>query len=403
MCKACDTAMGLRKGLRKFLYAKRFVSGLLSTTKMKPFELQTLPIQEIQWEPLIPLIGEANRALARYDGALYGVPNPEVMLSPLTTQEAVLSSKIEGTVATLSDVLKFDAGERVTEESRQLDIFEIVNYRKALKEAEQSLRDKPFHLNTLLTLHATLLDSVRGANMNRGRFRTTQNWIGRPGCTMAQAEFVPPTPETIPHAIGEWEKFYHSDTPDALAQLAVIHAQFEIIHPFNDGNGRLGRMLIPLFLYEKKVLQRPMFYLSAFLEENREEYVARLRPLGKEPGAWNQWIAFFLQALSAQAIANIAKARAIMDLYERLKAQILGLTHSQFAVPMLDAIFEQPIFQSTSLEKRAGMPSKPMIMNMLGKLKQAGILKVQREGRGRTAQVLVLHSLVNLCEGRDVI
>ncbi len=370
---------------------------------MKPFELQTLPIQEIQWEPLIPLIGEANRALARYDGALYGVPNPEVMLSPLTTQEAVLSSKIEGTVATLSDVLKFDAGERVTEESRQLDIFEIVNYRKALKEAEQSLRDKPFHLNTLLTLHATLLDSVRGANMNRGRFRTTQNWIGRPGCTMAQAEFVPPTPETIPHAIGEWEKFYHSDTPDALAQLAVIHAQFEIIHPFNDGNGRLGRMLIPLFLYEKKVLQRPMFYLSAFLEENREEYVARLRPLGKEPGAWNQWIAFFLQALSAQAIANIAKARAIMDLYERLKAQILGLTHSQFAVPMLDAIFEQPIFQSTSLEKRAGMPSKPMIMNMLGKLKQAGILKVQREGRGRTAQVLVLHSLVNLCEGRDVI
>jgi Fic family protein len=369
---------------------------------MKPFIPQSLPIQDVKWEPLIPLLGRANRALAYYDGTLYGVPNPEVLLSPLTTQEAVLSSKIEGTVATLSDVLRFDAGEAPREEARRLDVFEIINYRMALKEAERELKTRPFNLNLLLSLHATLLNSVRGADKSRGRFRTTQNWIGRPGCTPQKADFVPPAPDAVPAAMDKWEKYYHAQRPDALAQLAVLHAQFEIIHPFNDGNGRLGRMLVPLFLYEKSLLHRPMFYLSAYLEQHRDEYIAHLRPLGREAGAWNRWVAFFLQALGDQADANSEKARAIMRLYEELKSKVLALTHSQYAVPLLDAIFEQPIFKSTALEKRSGMPSKPMIMNMLGKLKQAGILKVRSEGRGRRAQVLALPSLVNLCEGRDV-
>ena len=392
----------LWKALCLSLYTNGFANYVFSATQMKPFIPQPLPIQDVKWEPLIPLLGRANRALAYYDGTLHGVPNPDVLLSPLTTQEAVLSSKIEGTVATLSDVLRFDAGEVPDEESRRLDVFEIINYRLALREAEQELKTRPFNLNLLLSLHRTLLNSVRGADKNRGRFRTTQNWIGRPGCALAEADFVPPPPASVPVAIDQWEKYYHADRPDALAQLAVLHAQFEIIHPFNDGNGRLGRMLVPLFLYEKRLLHRPMFYLSAYLEQHREQYIAHLRPLGRERGAWNRWIAFFLQALGDQADANAEKARAIMTLYERLKKQVLELTHSQYAVPLLDAMFEQPIFKSTALEKRGGMPSKPMIMNMLGKLKKAGILKLQSEGRGRRAQVLALPSLVNLCEGRNV-
>ena len=385
---------------RDLLYTNFFADYGLSTNQVKPFVPQALPIQEIEWEPLIPLLGAANRSLARYDGALYGVPNPEVLLSPLTTQEAVLSSKIEGTAATLSDVLRFDAGEAPKEEARRIDIFEIVNYRRALRQAERELKGRPFNLNLLLSLHATLLDSVRGANKNRGRFRTTQNYIGRPGRTIQQADFVPPAPQAVPQAMSEWEKYYHAERPDALAQLAVVHAQFEIIHPFDDGNGRLGRMLIPLFLHEKGLLHRPMFYLSAYLEEHREEYVTHLRALGRESGAWNRWIAFFLRALDEQARANAAKAREIMDLYEQLKVQVISLTHSQFAIPLLDAIFEQPVFRSTSLNKRPTMPSAPMITNMLGRLKEAGILKVRSKGSGRRAQVLVLPSLVNLCEGR---
>lgn len=369
----------------------------------KPFLAQRLPLEEIAWEPLIPLIGQANRALAHYDGALYGVPNPEVMLSPLTTQEAVLSSKIEGTQATLGEVLKFEAGEEPILESRLFDIQEIINYRVALRAAEEELKTRPFNLNLLLRLHELLLDSVRSRDKGRGRFRTVQNWIGAPQSTMEQAEFIPPDPALVPELLDNWEKYYHMERPDPLVQLAVVHAQFEIIHPFVDGNGRLGRILIPLFLYEKKILSQPMFYLSAYLDVNRDAYVDHLRALGQNSDAWNRWIGFFLTALIEQAKLNAAKARAIMDLYERLKRRVLDLTHSQFAVPLLDALFEKPILRSSVLHGRAGMPSNPMVMTLLGKLKNDGILKVLREGGGRRAQVLALADLINLCEGNEVI
>lgn len=367
-----------------------------------PFTPGLLPHTDVQWEPLIPLIGQANRALASYSGVLYGVPNPAVLLSPLTTQEAVLSSKIEGTQATLGDVLKFDAGEEPQQESRRQDIQEIVNYRAALRSAEQELKTRPFNLNLLLKLHSILLDSVRGRDKGRGRFRTIQNWIGPAGTPMEQAAFIPPPPEALPGLLDNWEKYYHMERPDPLVQLAVVHAQFEIIHPFVDGNGRLGRILIPLFLYEKELLNQPIFYLSAYLESHRETYVNSLRTLGTHKDSWNDWIKFFLTALIEQAKLNAAKARSIMDLYEGMKARVIALTHSQFAVPLLDALFEQPIFKSSSLDGKPGMPSKPMVMALLGKLKKEKILRVLREGSGRRAQILMFSELVKLCEANTL-
>jgi Fic family protein len=370
---------------------------------MKPFQPQKLPLTEVQWEPLIPFIGKANRSLAHYDGVLYGVPNPEVLLSPLTTQEAVLSSKIEGTQATLGEVLKFEAGEEPMEESRRLDIQEIINYRTALRHAEEALKSRPFNLNLLLELHSIILDSVRGRNKARGKFRTIQNWIGQPGSSMEQAEFVPPDPQFLIEYLSNWEKYYHEERPDPLVQIAVIHAQFEIIHPFLDGNGRIGRMLIPLFLYERKTLSRPMFYLSAYLEKHRDEYITRLRALGQKDGAWNEWIEFFLSALDIQACENADKARAIMELYRRRKERALELTHSQFAVPLLDQMFERPLFQSSHLKFPADpKPSRQAVSNILRILKEAGVLKVVREGSGRRARVLALAELLNLCEGKEV-
>ena len=363
-----------------------------------PFTPGLLPHKDVQWEPLIPLMGQANRALASYSGVLYGVPNPAILLSPLTTQEAVLSSKIEGTQATLGDVLKFDAGAEPPQESRRQDIQEIVNYRAALRSAEQELKTRPFNLNLLLKLHSTLLDSVRGRDKGRGRFRTVQNWIGPPGTPMEQAAFIPPPPESLPGLLDNWEKYYHMERPDPLVQLAVVHAQFEIIHPFVDGNGRLGRILIPLFLYEKEILSQPIFYLSAYLESHREKYVDSLRTLGTHKDSWNDWIKFFLTALIEQAKLNAAKARAIMDLYEGMKTRVIALTHSQYAVPLLDALFEHPIFKSSSVAGRPGMPSKPMVMHLLGKLKQEKILRVFREGSGRRAQILIFSELLKLCE-----
>ena len=219
---------------------------------------------------------------------------------------------------------------------------------------------------------------------------------------MEKADFIPPAPGQLLEYLDNWEKYYHMERPDAIAQLAVVHAQFEIIHPFLDGNGRVGRMLVPLFLFEKSILSRPLFYLSAYLEANRETYVEKLRLLGVKREAWNEWIAFFLKAVEEQARHNSKKARAMIELYNELKLRVIKLTHSQFAVPLLDSMFEKPIFRSSHLKTRAGMPSYPMTSALLGKLKSAGILKVVRKGSGSRPQILVLAELINLCEGRRV-
>ncbi|HRS90246.1 MAG TPA: Fic/DOC family N-terminal domain-containing protein [Smithellaceae bacterium] len=371
---------------------------------MKPFNPQQLPITDIPWDALIPLIGKANRSLAYYDGILYGLASPRILLSPLTTQEAVLSSKIEGTQATLGEVLKFEAGETPAQESRVWDIEEIMNYRRAMRHAEEKLKVRPFSLNLLKDLHAILLNGVRGKFKARGKFRSTQNWIGKPGTPIEEAQYIPPAPNALNDCLDNWEKYYHVDRPDPLVQLAIIHAQFEMIHPFLDGNGRLGRMIVPLFLFEKKLISSPVFYISAYLEKNRQKYVAGLQGLAeKTPDAWARWIGFFLSAMDEQSKENARKAQAIIDLYNRLKNEIVDLTRSQYAVPLLDCLFDQPVFTSALFDNRKGMPSKPMVMNMLGRLKKEGIIKVVREGSGRRPQILALTKLINICEGKNVL
>jgi Fic family protein len=368
---------------------------------MKPFEPEPLPPKDLDLLALIPVVGKANRAIATLEGLFYGIPNPTVLLSPITTQEAVLSSKIEGTQADFEDVLKFEAGEPPAEASRREDIYEIINYRKALGLSEKLLQDRPFCLNTLLTLHEVLMDSVRGHNKTRGKFRTIQNWIGKPGTPIEEAVFVPPSPLRLQDHLNRWEAYWHAEAPDPLIQLALVHAQFEILHPFIDGNGRLGRMIIPLFFFEKKILSRPCFYLSAFFEARRDDYIARLRELG-QPGSWTRWCAFFLEGVAVQSEANTAKARSIQDLYERLKKQVIDLTHSQFAVPLLDFMFERPIFRASDIPKLQHMPSSPMVAHLLGTLKENHLLHTIRAGAGRRSQVLALAELINLCEGRTV-
>jgi Fic family protein len=270
--------------------------------------------------------------------------------------------------------------------------------------AVKRLETRPFNLNLLLELHANLLDSGRGRDKNPGRFRTTQNYIGKPGSKIEEADFVPPTPLDLMRYLDNWEKYYHAVRPDPLVQLAVVHAQFEIIHPFSDGNGRLGRMLVPLFLFERKLLSRPTFYLSEYLEERRDEYISLLRDIGRADDAWSRWIEFFLKALDEQARRNAAKAVSSMALYEKLKTRVIELTHSQFAIPLLDAMFERPIFHATHLKFTAGItPSRMSISQWMRALVNAGILEVVREGKGSRPQLLALTELINLCEGKKVL
>lgn len=361
-----------------------------------------LPIEGINWEALIPPVGRSNRALAEFGGILTALPNPALLLAPLTTQEAVLSSRIEGTQATLGDVLKFEAGQIPDQESKGLDIQEILNYRRALRVAEQELLKKPFNLNLLKRLHSILLDSVRGQNKDRGEFRRIQNWIGPQSTPIEQAYFVPPGPERVMEYLDNWEKYYHTERPDPLVQLAILHAQFEIIHPFLDGNGRLGRLIIPLFLHEKGILPSPMFYLSSWLEGNRQEYYRSLHSVSTTDTGWDEWITFFLRAIEEQARANTATAKALLSLYDRLKDQILSLTRSQWSVPLLDMMFRQPVFSATMLKFKKPQPTRAALLNMLRTLNQNRIIKVVTPGAGRRATVFALAELVNLSEGKKV-
>jgi len=236
-------------------------------------------------------VGQANAALARYDGLLQGIPNPAVMLSPLTTQEAVLSSKIEGTQATVDEVLEQEAG-LLKEGEKYKDILEISNYRQALFAAREYLQDYPIRLGFVRELHRILMNSVRGQDKTPGEFRNDQNWIGKFGCSIEHATFVPPNPLQLPIYLQAWEHYVDSDDVDFLIQTAVVHAQFELLHPFKDGNGRIGRILIPLFLYQKRALSQPMFYLSEYLENHRDEYYARLKAISSDDN-WNDWLVFF--------------------------------------------------------------------------------------------------------------
>ena len=372
---------------------------------MEPFIPDKLPIEHIHYASpaLVNAMSEANRALARYDALLEQSPSSHLLLAPLAQREAMLSSRIEGSQSTLNDVFQFEEDEKFAAVGEQRDdLNEIKNYVAALNLGEAELRDRQFSLNILKNLHRLLLGrgSVRGQTKTPGAFRSGQNWIGQPGAGIEQARFVPPSPLLVSEFMEDWERFYCSKMPDALVQAAVMHAQFELIHPFDDGNGRLGRLLIPLFLYGKKVISRPSFYPSAYLERNRDAYMEALRQLSDKPGDWNGWVLFFLQTIAGQAEETSAKVKEITALYEQLKKRFIELTHSQFAVPLLDAIFERPIFRRAVIKKKlaatGSKPSGPTLHGLLGKLAEHEILEVKEQGKGRRGTLYALDPMIRI-------
>lgn len=367
---------------------------------MAPYVPQALPPEGLDYDRLIPKIGPSNRALARYDGLLESVINPGVMLSPLTNQEAVLSSKIEGTQATVDEVLEYEAGMEF-EVEKVRDIQEIVNYRKALSLATEYLVERPLSLWLIQSMHKVLLDSVRGRDKAPGEFRLHQNWLGFEGCQIEQATFIPPAPLQLRDHLEAFERYLASDDKDTLIQTAVAHAQFELLHPFKDGNGRIGRLLIPLFLYQKRALSSPMFYISEYLESHRALYYARLQAVGRD-GDWTGWVEFFLDAVVEQARANTTRVRGILDLYGQMKIRIGDLTRSPHVLKILDALFDRPVFQSGDFAARSGI-SKNTASPILRQLREAGILTILREQSGRRPAILAFTELLNIAEGRRVL
>jgi Fic family protein len=367
------------------------------------YHLNGFPPANLDWKRLVPLVGQANAALARYDGLVAAMPNAKVLLSPLTVQEAVLSSTIEGTNVTLSEVLELEAGGGSNlDQLKRDDAEEIKNYRNALRFAAEALKDRPFSQHLLREAHDLLMRGVRGQDKTPGAFRNAQNWIGSKGCTIETASFLPIPQEHLLEGIDRWSAYFQSENePDSLVQLAIIHVEFEALHPFKDGNGRLGRMLIPLFLYARRILSAPNFYMSGYLEANREKYVQTMRDVSRDD-SWTEWCAFFLQGLIEQASENQRKARNILDLHRRMPGDIAKLTHSQFSPLAVEFIFSRPVFSSSDFIKAAKIP-KPSAMRFLSAFREAGLLRVIRDAAGRRPAIYAFPELINIVEGRDVL
>jgi Fic family protein len=367
------------------------------------YHLGKFPPDNLDWSRLIPLLGPAGAALARYDGLLQAIPNASVLLSPMTTQEAVLSSRIEGTYATMGEVLEFEAAgpEDFLDPDKSEDIREVLNYRRAMQQATEDLQSLPLCNRLIRNAHAALLSGVRGSDKGPGEFRGFQNYIGAPGSRLAEVRFVPIAPgRVLDDGMARWEKYLHEETPDVLVQLAIAHAEFESLHPFLDGNGRIGRMIIPLFLFVRGQLHAPMFYLSDYLESNRQEYCDRLLAVSRDDD-WTGWCLFFLHAIIRQATQNEIKTRRILDLYQKRKSWILATTHSHRAIPALDFLFNTPIFNSTTFTARMEIPAQTA-RRILNLLSNEGILKVLKPSRGQQPPIYAFSELLNIAEGRNV-
>ncbi len=352
---------------------------------MKPYQSKGMPFRtSIDYNNLIIPLLTANSSISKYDGMLEEqLINEDLFINPLTRKEAQLSSQIEGTQVTLIEVLEIEADNGKTQDKNKYDDFiEIINYNKAIKYAEEEVREKhKINLWLIRNIHKILLSGARGEDKTPGSFRTKQNWIGKPGSSREEASFIPVAQEKLDEVLDEFEKYITNyDEKSPLIQAAVIHAQFEKIHPFMDGNGRIGRMLIPLYLYHKGVVKRPAIYISEYFEEHREEYLSKLQSINSDEG-WEEWILFFLKAIEVQANANIKKIKELQNLHEEYSNIINKVLGSKNSIYIISALFKRPIFKINNMYEELNDKldvDKVTIRRYIKKLEQAGIIEAEK-------------------------
>lgn len=346
---------------------------LLQTTGYKAFLPESLPPQpDIEYDgELRTLLSNADRDIARLDAIAALLPNPDLFVAMYVRHEAVLSSQIEGTQSTLEDVLAFEAD--ATHNDAPKDVEEVVNYVRAMNHGLKRLDEGfPLSLRLLREIHAELMHKVRGGEKSPGDFRRTQNWIGGTGTTLATAAFIPPPPHALMETLGALEKFLHdakSSVP-LLIRCGLAHAQFETIHPFLDGNGRVGRLLITLMLCEEKALSRPLLYLSVFLKAHRAEYYDRLTAIRMQ-GHWEAWLKFFLRGMSLTARAATRTAHDIVALRESHRSAI---AKNAKALKLLDYLYRQPLVSAKRVTAAVSC-STPTAIKLLDDFQSRGWLK----------------------------
>ncbi len=337
--------------------------------------------------PLIHLLSEADRLLGELSGTGRLLANPYLLIDPYVRREAVSSSRIEGTQASLSDLFFFEASER--ESPRAPDVCEVRNYVRAMEYGIERLRDLPISVRLIGEIHGILMKGVRGDHATPGEIRRSQNWIGPPGCSLQEATYVPPPVEEMKSALSDWEKYLHADTDTPpLIQCALMHYQFEAIHPFLDGNGRIGRLLITFFLWERDLLTQPLLYLSTFFDRFRDDYYARLLAVSKN-GDWRSWIEFFLRGVINQSKDAISDARKIIELHEKYKQRLEATKKiPESAYRLIEELFSNPVLSISSLSKKWGIPFNSVKTGVLRLVS----LDILREETGRKRNKLYIAS-----------
>jgi Fic family protein len=318
-------------------------------------------------------LSRADRALGRLDGATETLPNPDLFVFMYVRKEAVLSSQIEGTQASLLDVLEVEA--RLKTEN-PFDVEEVINYVAAMNHGLARLATLPVSLRLMREVHERLLTGVRGSQRNPGELRRVQNHIGPPGCALERASFVPPPPDRLLETLSELERYIHEGNGlPVLIRVGLIHAQFETIHPFLDGNGRIGRLLITLLLCEQKVLQRPLLYLSYYFKRNRTEYYDRLQRV-RDRGDWEGWLLFFLRGVLEVAQEATETARLIVRMREEHRSRIMdtfGRTAGS-ALRVHESLFHRPILSVQQVAELAQVQYSNANA-LVGQLMEAGLLR----------------------------
>lgn len=340
---------------------------------------------------MVAVLSAADRAIGRLAGEGRRLRNPPLLIRPFVKREAVLSSRIEGTQATLGELLAAEAGAAV--ERSPEDLREVANYVVALEHGIPRLRTLPLSLRLVRELHQKLLRGVRGDTAVPGEFRQTQNWIGRAGCPLAEASYVPPPPDRVMECLGAWEAFLHDDSLPPLVQAALAHSQFEAIHPFLDGNGRVGRLLITLLLVTRGVLPSPLLCLSAWFDATRSEYYARLLGV-TERGEWEEWLAYFLSGVAEQAEDALGRIQRIEDLLAHWREQVAP-AHSRLPVEAIDLFTENPFWTVNRLAERLNV-AFTTAQRAIDRLDSAGIVTLA--GEARRNRVYCARALLQILE-----
>ena len=325
----------------------------------------------------VTCLADTEASLGRLAGAGRLLPNPHLLIRPYLLREALASARIEGTQASLLGVLEAEADDA----EYSPDIEEVLNCVEAMERGLARLDTLPFSLRLVRDMHAVLLSGVRGRERLPGEFRTSQNWIGPPGSTIQNALFVPPPPGELANLLSDWERFVHENRAiSALVQSGLLHYQFETIHPFLDGNGRMGRLLIVFHLVLNGRLPQPLLYLSSYFERHRDEYYDKLQGV-RERGDLDAWLRFYLTGVETQANDAVAGAERLVDLRESYRTRVIESTRSQ-AVTLVDSLFANPIITSRRVERMQNV-KRPTSLRMLDQLRDLGVLTEMTPGPRR--------------------